>query len=80
MNHGGRPAAVKAPMTEPADVPTMRSALPGSHPVSVASASSAPVSQAPPATPPAPSTSPTFMSPTLSATGTFMCRKPPASG
>ena len=39
MNHGGMPAAVNAPMTEPAEVPTMRSALPGSQPVSSASAS-----------------------------------------
>ena len=61
MNHGGTPAAVKAPITEPAEVPTMRSALPGSQPVSRAIACSAPVSHAPPSTPPAPRTSPTFM-------------------
>jgi hypothetical protein len=60
MNHGGTPDASSAPIIEPAEVPTMRSALIGSQPVSVASASSPPVSQAPPITPPAPSTRPTF--------------------
>ena len=61
MNHGGTPDARSAPIIEPADVPTMTSALAGSQPVSVASACSPPVSQAPPMTPPAPSTRPTFM-------------------
>ncbi len=60
MNHGGIPAARSAPIIEPAEVPTMWSALPGSHPVSRATASRPPVSHAPPMTPPAPSTSPTF--------------------
>ena len=63
MNQGGTPEATSAPIIEPADVPTMWSALPGSHSVSRASASSAPVSQAPPRTPPAPSTNPTFTMP-----------------
>ena len=61
MNHGGTPAASSAPIIEPALVPTMRSAVAGSHPVSVARACSPPVSHAPPITPPAPSTSPTLM-------------------
>src|SRR2546421_1313801 len=62
MNHGGTPpAATIVPITEPADVPTTTSALPGSHPVSSTSAYSAPVSHAPPVTPPAPRTRPTFM-------------------
>ena len=61
MNHGGTPAASSAPIIEPALVPTIRSALAGSHPVSVASACNPPVSQAPPMTPPAPRTRPTFM-------------------
>ncbi len=60
MNHGGVPQASRAPIIEPAEVPTMKSALPGSHPLSVAIACSAPASHAPPSTPPAPSTSPTF--------------------
>ena len=60
MNQGGMPAATSAPIIDPADVPTMWSALPGSQPVSRASASRPPVSQAPPMTPPAPNTSPTF--------------------
>ena len=58
MNHGGTPLASRAPVIEPADVPTMYSALPGSQPVSVAIAWSAPVIQAPPSVPPAPSTKP----------------------
>ena len=58
MNHGGTPPASSAASIEPADVPTMISALAGSQPVSVASASRPPVSQAPPCTPPAPRTSP----------------------
>src|SRR5215210_2304011 len=60
MNQGGMPAAVSAPIIEPADVPTMNSALPGSHSVSFASALRPPVSHAPPSTPPAPSTNPTL--------------------
>src|SRR2546423_10410019 len=59
MNHGGTPDASSPPIIDPAEVPTMRSALAGSQPVSVARASRPPVSQAPPITPPAPSTSPT---------------------
>ena len=35
MNQGGTPAATSAPIIEPADVPTMYSALPGSQSVSV---------------------------------------------
>ena len=58
MNHGGTPDARRAPIIDPADVPTMQSALAGSQPVCSASASSPPVSQAPPLTPPAPSTRP----------------------
>ena len=65
MNHGGTPDATSAPIIEPADVPTIRSALAGSQPVSVASASRAPVSHAPPITPPAPSTSPTLGEPAI---------------
>src|SRR4051794_2955949 len=61
MNHGGSPDASSAPIIDPAEVPTMFSALPGSQPDSAVSASSAPVSQAPPMTPPAPRTSPTLM-------------------
>src|SRR4051812_38900982 len=63
MNQGGTPAAVSAPIIAPAEVPTTKSALPGSQSVSSAIASSAPVSQAPPRTPPAPRTRPTFMNP-----------------
>ena len=58
MSHGGTPHASSAPIIEPAEVPTMRRALPGSQPVSDAIASSAPVSHAPPSTPPAPNTKP----------------------
>jgi hypothetical protein len=36
MNHGGRPETTSAPTMAPAEVPTSRSADPGSHPVSVA--------------------------------------------
>src|SRR5215210_6209448 len=61
MNQGGTPAAVKAPIIEPAEVPTMWSALPGSQPVWRQIASRPPVSHAPPSTPPAPRTSPTFI-------------------
>src|SRR5215213_1182192 len=60
MNQGGIPAATSAPIIDPADVPTMNSALPGSQSVSFASALSPPVSHAPPSTPPAPSTNPTL--------------------
>ena len=60
MNQGGTPDAHSAPIIEPAEVPTMWSALIGSQPVSCASACRPPVSQAPPITPPAPSTSPTL--------------------
>src|SRR5205085_3384209 len=72
MNHGGTPEASRAPIIEPAEVPTMRSALAGSHPVSVASASRPPVSQAPPITPPAPSTSPTRGDPLLGMAQTIL--------
>ena len=48
MNQGGRPLAQSDPIIEPAEVPTMISAVDGSQPVSVASASRPPVSQAPP--------------------------------
>src|SRR2546421_1770796 len=65
MNQGGTPDASSAPIIDPAEVPTMRSALAGSQPVSVASASSPPVSQAPPITPPAPSTRPTLGEPPI---------------
>ena len=58
MNQGGTPEAQREPIIEPAEVPTMWSALAGSQPVSRASASRPPVSQAPPITPPAPRTSP----------------------
>jgi hypothetical protein len=60
MNQGGTPAATSAPIMEPAEVPTIWSALPGSQSVSRANALSPPTSHAPPSTPPAPSTSPTF--------------------
>src|SRR4051795_6669768 len=59
MNQGGTPAATSPPIMDPAEVPTIRSALAGSHRVSEARASRPPVSQAPPRTPPAPSTRPT---------------------
>ena len=62
MNQGGTPAALRAPIIAPAEVPTMNSALPGSQSVSSARACRPPVSQAPPSTPPAPSTRPTLMS------------------
>jgi hypothetical protein len=65
MNHGGTPAATSAPIIAPAEVPTMYSALPGSHSVSRAIACSPPVSHAPPSTPPAPSTSPTLITVSL---------------
>ena len=38
MNQGGTPAALSAPIIDPALVPTMNSALPGSQSVSCASA------------------------------------------
>src|SRR4051794_39255571 len=59
MNHGGTPAATSDPIIDPAEVPTMYSALPGSQRVALAMAYMPPVSQAPPRTPPAPSTRPT---------------------
>ena len=59
MNQGGTPDAHSDPIMAPAEVPTTQSALAGSQPVSSASACNAPVSHAPPITPPAPSTSPT---------------------
>ena len=67
MNQGGTPPASSAASIEPAEVPTITSALAGSQPVSSATASSAPTSQAPPWTPPAPRTSPTFIAGTLTA-------------
>src|SRR4051794_18352983 len=59
MNQGGTPAATREPIIDPAEVPTMYSALPGSQRVAWAMAYMPPVNQAPPRTPPAPSTSPT---------------------
>src|SRR3954451_15454602 len=59
MNHGGTPQASSEPIIDPADVPTMTSAVAGAHPVASARAASPPASHAPPRTPPAPSTSPT---------------------
>jgi hypothetical protein len=59
MNHGGTPPASNAPIIDPALVPRMTSAVAGSHPVPSVTAASAPASQAPPRTPPAPSTRPT---------------------
>src|SRR3954454_23691796 len=61
MNQGGTPDATSAPITEPAEVPTMWSAAPGSHPVSSARPARRPVTQAHPRTPPAPNTRPTFI-------------------
>src|SRR5262249_28105342 len=58
MNHGGTPEAHSDPIIAPAEVPTMRSAVAGSQPVSCASAYIAPASHPPPITPPPPSTSP----------------------
>ena len=46
--YGGSFTGVDEPIIDPAEVPTMRFASIGSQPVSVASAESAPVSQAPP--------------------------------
>src|SRR4051812_48337453 len=63
MNHGGTPAATSDPIIDPAEVPTMYSALPGSQRVAWATAYMPPVSQAPPRTPPAPSTRPTRLGP-----------------
>src|SRR3954462_9225667 len=53
------PSATSAPTTDPADVPTIRSASEGDQPVSDSSASSAPMSHDAPTTPPAPRTNPT---------------------
>src|SRR5262249_7745088 len=50
------PARTSAPTTDPADVPTTRSASRGSHPVASASAPSTPAWNAWPPMPPAPST------------------------
>ena len=82
MNQGGTPPASSAASIEPAEVPTITSALAGSQPVSSATASSAPTSQAPPWTPPAPRTSPTFIAGTLTAAaaavrGATPARRPP---
>src|SRR4051812_22784399 len=65
MSDGERPLAVSEPTTDPADVPTMTSALDGAQPVADSSASSAPTSHDPPTTPPAPSTSPIRMWPAV---------------
>src|SRR3954451_7628952 len=59
ISAGGRPLAVRVPMTDPADVPTITSASAAFKPVRDSSASSAPMSHEAPTTPPAPSTSPT---------------------
>ena len=80
MNQGGTPAATSAPIIEPAEVPTMKSALPGSQSVSFASALSPPVSQAPPSTPPAPSTSPTLTDSALPLTSPAVNPLVPAVG
>ena len=56
---GDRPARSVVPAIEPADVPTMTSAVRASHPVDSARAASTPACHAPPATPPAPRTRPT---------------------
>ena len=61
MYGGDRPSAHSAPMTEPADVPTIISALDVSQPVSASIASRAPISHDAPTTPPAPRHRPTFM-------------------
>ena len=61
MNQGGRPEATREPIIDPAEVPTITSAVAGSQPVSRARASSPPVSQAPPWMPPAPRTKPTLI-------------------
>src|SRR5581483_2930646 len=54
------PVAASEATTEPAEVPTMKSACAGSQPVASVSANSAPTSQAPPRMPPPPRTSPIF--------------------
>ena len=58
---GERPARSTAPITAPAEVPTISSAERASHPVASARAASTPVWNAPPTTPPAPSARPTAM-------------------
>src|SRR4051795_12696166 len=65
MYAGGIPVAASVPMTEPAEVPTMTSASEQRHPVSDSRASSAPISQEAPTTPPAPRTRPTRMARTV---------------
>src|SRR5689334_6097301 len=67
MYSDGMPLAANAPTTAPAEVPTMRSASTARQPVSVSSASSAPMSQEAPTTPPAPRTRPTRMASTVPA-------------
>lgn len=59
MYAGGMPCAAIAPMTAPAEVPTISSASTGDQPVSDSSASSAPMSHEAPTSPPPPSTKPT---------------------
>ncbi len=60
-----RPARRKAPVSEPAEVPTTSVAARGSNPVASARAERTPAWKAPPTTPPAPSTSPTRAAPTF---------------
>src|SRR4029077_9911642 len=62
---GDRPSAHSAPMTDPADVPTIISAPDVSQPVSASIASRAPISHDAPTTPPAPRHRPTFMCHTI---------------
>ena len=59
MSCAPNPARKVAPASEPADVPTMTSAVRGSHPIDFCSAARTPEWNAPPATPPAPKTSAT---------------------
>src|ERR671935_870469 len=61
MYSASMPEATNAPTTDPAEVPTIRSASPARQPVSDSSASSPPMSHEAPTTPPAPSTNPTLM-------------------
>src|SRR5437899_12822966 len=80
MNQAGTPQAVSAPTIAPAEVPTTYSASPGNQPLARASASSAPVIQAPPMTPPPPSTRPTLGE--LTSPKPYPCRvlQPPYVG
>src|SRR5262245_45784877 len=60
MSAGARPARRVAPVIDPAEVPTMTSARRASQPIASWSAASTPPWNAPPATPPAPSTNATL--------------------